>query len=178
MVEHRLIERMIKLLKAKHVAMAETEKLDLNFVVVTTDFFRTYADRCHHGKEDILFSELARKNLSEIDKKTMQELIEEHKHARKTVTDLLQIVTTHAKNDTDSTDEALDLLKVLTEFYPRHIEKEDKHFFFPCMNYFTPAEQQRMLQEFWEFDKKMIHEKYTKIIEELIQSNNFKKPIF
>ena len=90
MVEHRLIERMIKLLKAKHVAMAETEKLDLNFVVVTTDFFRTYADRCHHGKEeDILFRELARKNLSEIDKKTMQELIEEHKHARKTVTDLL-----------------------------------------------------------------------------------------
>jgi hemerythrin-like domain-containing protein len=89
MVEHRLIERMIKLLKAKHVAMAETEKLDLNFVVVTTDFFRTCADRCHHGKEDILFSELARKNLSEIDKKTMQELIEEHKHARKTVRDLL-----------------------------------------------------------------------------------------
>jgi hemerythrin-like domain-containing protein len=87
-------------------------------------------------------------------------------------------VTAHAKNDTDSTDEALDLLKGLTEFCPQHIEKEDKHFFFPCMNYFTPAEQQRMLQEFWEFDKKMIHEKYTKIIEELTHSfNNLKKPI-
>jgi hemerythrin-like domain-containing protein len=90
MVEHRLIERMIKVLKAKHVTMSETEKLDLNLIVVTADFFRTYADRCHHGKEeDILFRELARKNLSEIDKKTMQELIEEHKHARKTVRDLL-----------------------------------------------------------------------------------------
>jgi hemerythrin-like domain-containing protein len=179
MVEHRLIERMIKVLKAKHVTMSETEKLDLNLIVVTADFFRTYADRCHHGKEeDILFRELARKNLPEIDKKTMQELIEEHGHARKTVTNLLQIVNTHAKGETDLTDKALNLLKGLTEFCPQHIEKEDKHFFFPCMNYFTPAEQQRMLQEFWEFDKKMIHEKYTKIIEELTHSfNNLKKPI-
>ena len=56
MWEHRLIERMIKLMKARLVVMAETEKLDSNFISVTTDFLRTYADRCHHGKEELEFS--------------------------------------------------------------------------------------------------------------------------
>jgi hemerythrin-like domain-containing protein len=74
MWEHRLIERMIKLIKAEYVTIEKTKKLDLNFIVVTTDFLRTYADRCHHGKEEeILFRELARKNLSEIDRKMIHE---------------------------------------------------------------------------------------------------------
>ena len=168
MWEHRLIERMITLLKANCVAMAENGKLDISFIVVATDFLRTYADRCHHGKEeDILFRELAHKSLSETDRRTMQELVEEHRYARKTVSNLVQMVAAHAQGNGGSIDEALNLLDELGEFYPRHIQKEDKHFFFPCMNYFTPAEQQSMLQDFWEFDRKMIHEKYTKVIEGL-----------
>jgi hemerythrin-like domain-containing protein len=169
MWEHRLIERMVKLMKEKLVAIEETGKLDSNFISVATDFLRTYADRCHHGKEeDILFRELALKTLLEEDKKTMDELIEEHKYARKTVTNLVQITDKYAPGNIESIDEALSLLRDLSEFYPRHIEKEDRHFFYPSMKYFTPEEQQSMLQEFWEFDRKMIHEKYAKVIEGLI----------
>jgi hemerythrin-like domain-containing protein len=170
MVEHRLIERMIKTMKSKLAVMAETEKLDSNFIIVATDFLRTYADRCHHGKEEgILFRELARRKLSEKDKKTMQELIEEHTYARKTVTSLVQAAEKYALGNVELIDEALKLLRDLIEFYPQHIEKEDKHFFNPSMKYFTPVEQQNMLQEFWEFDRKMIHEKYAKVIEGLTQ---------
>jgi hemerythrin-like domain-containing protein len=63
--------------------------------------------------------------------------------------------------------EIIDYLKELAQFYPRHIEKEDKRFFFPILDYFTKEEQDRMLQEFWEFDKNMIHEKYRKLVEVL-----------
>jgi hemerythrin-like domain-containing protein len=55
-------------------------------------------------------------------------------------------------------------LKELAEFYPKHIEKEDKNFFFPCMEYFTKNEQDVMLDEFWEFDRNLIHEKYRKMV--------------
>jgi hemerythrin-like domain-containing protein len=48
-----------------------------------------------------------------------------------------------------------------------HIEKEDKHFFIPCMIYFTQKEKDQMLEEGWEFDRKMIHEKYQNIVKEL-----------
>jgi hypothetical protein len=33
------------------------------------------------------------------------------------------------------------------------------------MEYFTKEEQDEMLGEFWEFDRKMIHEKYTKVLD-------------
>jgi hypothetical protein len=34
------------------------------------------------------------------------------------------------------------------------------------MYYFSEEEQQAMLAEFWEFDRKMIHEKYKKVVEQ------------
>ncbi len=58
-------------------------------------------------------------------------------------------------------------LGTLAEFYPKHIEKEDKVFFPASRAYLTHDEEQRMLAEFWEFDRKMIHEKYTSVVEEL-----------
>jgi hemerythrin-like domain-containing protein len=52
----------------------------------------------------------------------------------------------------------------LVTLYPAHIEKEDKRFFYPCLEYFSREEQDKMLAEFWEFDRKMIHEKYQNVI--------------
>jgi hemerythrin-like domain-containing protein len=67
----------------------------------------------------------------------------------------------------DTAQEVISYLKELSRFYPQHIAKEDKHFFFPCMEYFTREEQDAMLLEFYEFDRKMIHEKYNKVVEAL-----------
>ena len=54
----------------------------------------------------------------------------------------------------------MDCITSLVEFYPKHIEKEDKHFFIPCMDYFTDSEKEAMLKEEWEFDRGLIHEQY------------------
>ena len=62
--------------------------------------------------------------------------------------------------DKDSLTAILDSLRYLIDFYPKHIEKEDKHFFLPCMNYFTSEEKEAMLKEEWEFDKNLIHQIY------------------
>lgn len=60
----------------------------------------------------------------------------------------------------------LDRMKFLVDFYPKHIEKEDKHFFMPIMNYFTQEEKEAMLLEEWEFDKNLIHQIYKNKISE------------
>ena len=61
MIEHRLIERMIKILDRSLRKMEREKELDLNFIDTLVDFIRTYADRCHHGKEeDILFRDLSK----------------------------------------------------------------------------------------------------------------------
>jgi hypothetical protein len=35
------------------------------------------------------------------------------------------------------------------------------------MEYFTPQEQEVMLREFWDFDRRLIHENYSKVVSEL-----------
>ena len=167
MIEHRLIERMVNVLKKELAKIEKTKKIDPSFIDTAVDFFRTYADRCHHGKEeDILFHELAQKNLSSEHNKTMDELIEEHIFGRSMVSNLLESKERYIKSEKGAVMEVLDGLHTLVEFYPKHIEKEDKHFFIPCMYYFSQDEKDEMLKKSWEFDMKMIHEKYRNVVEQ------------
>jgi len=167
MIEHRLIERMVKLLKEELDKIRDRNQVDPIFIDVAVDFFRTYADRTHHGKEeDILFRDLAKKQLSQEHKKIMNELIEEHVYARRTVGSLADAKERYVKGEKDALNDIIARITDLIRLYPMHIEKEDKHFFIPCMDYFSRQEQDKMLQEFWEFDRKMIHEKYKRTVEQ------------
>ena len=83
MHEHRLIERMVRLLQSELDRLSTEETLDPDFILAAVDFFRTYADRTHHGKEeDILFVALEKKTLDDGLRSIMDELIEEHIYAR------------------------------------------------------------------------------------------------
>jgi hypothetical protein len=51
-------------------------------------------------------------------------------------------------------------METMLKWYPIHIEKEDKHFFLPAMEYLSLQEQSSILEEFWEFDGNFIYEIY------------------
>ena len=166
MIEHRLIERMISVIKDVLAEIPSEHKVDPIFVDIAVDFIRVYADRTHHGKEeDILFRELNKKGLTAEDRQIMEELIEEHVFSRQTTKSIVEANNRYRNGDETALADIAANLKTLTEFYPRHIEKEDKIFFPSSRNYFTDEEDQAMLAEFWEFDRKMIHEKYKTLVE-------------
>ena len=166
MIEHRLIERMVKRMAEELPKIEEEKGVNIGFLSDAIDFIRTYADRCHHGKEeDILFRDLALKPLSPQHQKVMNELVEEHISARKVVRRLADAKERYSQTRKEGFREIIACLRELVEFYPSHIEKEDKNFFLPVMNYFNREEKDRMLQEFWAFDKNLIHEKYRKMVE-------------
>lgn len=168
MIEHRLIERMLSVIKGVLARIESGHKVDPVFVDIAVDFIRVYADRTHHGKEeDILFRKLNNKPLKDEDRQLMKELIEEHEFGRLTTKALVDANTRYRNADDTALREISAKLQTLTEFYPRHIEKEDKVFFPSSRNYFTDDEDQAMLAEFWEFDRKMIHEKYKTVVEGL-----------
>lgn len=167
MREHRLIEKMLASFAGQIDKIEKSKKVDPVIIDMIVDFIRTYADRTHHGKEEeILFRDLAKKELTPELKKIMQELIEEHVWGRKTTAMLVAAKEKYFSGDESKLAEIIDLARTLTNFYPKHIEKEDKHFFYPCQEYFTREEQEKMLAEFNEFDHRMIHEKYNKVFEE------------
>lgn len=168
MIEHRLIERMLAKVKNLLVQVGQTKKIDPLLVDKAVDFIRTYADRTHHGKEeDILFRDLNKKELSEVDRRVMNELIEEHVFGRKTTKALVEANTKYRNGDPSSLGDIVSCLNTLVDFYPKHIEKEDKVFFPASRAYFSETEDQTMLAEFMGFDQKMIHEKYKSVVEEL-----------
>jgi hemerythrin-like domain-containing protein len=166
MIEHRLIERMVKRIGSEVQKIGNQRETDIGFIAEAIDFIRMYADRCHHGKEEnILFRDLGSKPLSEDHKKTMEQLVEEHVFARKIVGRLAGAKDRYAEGEKGGAGEILECLRELVGFYPAHIEKEDKHFLVPCMDYFTREEKEVMLQRFMTFGRGLIHEKYRQMVE-------------
>jgi hemerythrin-like domain-containing protein len=171
MVEHRLIERMLAVIKDALAKIETTHKVDPVFVDTAVDFIRFYADRTHHGKEeDILFRESDKRPLSANDRRIMNELVEEHVVGRQATKALVDANNRYRKGDEKALIDIADYLRKLVEFYPKHIEKEDKVFFPAARAYVTESEDQDMLAEFWEFDRKMIHEKYESMVDGLKKS--------
>jgi hemerythrin-like domain-containing protein len=169
MIEHRLIEKMVDILKKELKDVSAGTDPDTKLIYAAVDFFRTYADRTHHGKEeDILFQDLSTKPLTDDHKRIVAELMEEHASARKSVGALYEANGRYEKGDSSAVSDIVSALKALTQLYPAHIEKEDKRFFIPVMEYFSEEEQVKMLREFYLFDRNMIHEKYKKVVDQYV----------
>jgi hemerythrin-like domain-containing protein len=170
MKEHRLIERMLSAVRSVVAETDSTQHIDHEFVEAAVDFLRTYADRTHHGKEEgILFLELRRRDLSADDRRDMNELIADHAYGRQTTDNVARAAKEYRDGDDAALTAIVDQLRTLCDFYPRHIEKEDKLFFPAARAYVTDEEDEAMLARFWEFDRTMIHEKYKLVVEALKQ---------
>jgi len=158
---------MIKVMSEELDHIETTGKADPVFIETAVDFIRTYADRCHHGKEeDILFRDLEKKAMSEDHKKIMDELIEEHRWGREITMGLLKAKELYQQGDMEALSTIVHRMRFIVDFYPKHIEKEDKNFFIPVMKYFTGSEKNAMLQEGYGFDRQLIHEKYKDVVTE------------
>lgn len=166
--EHGLIDQMAKLLRDEAIRIATKEELNPVFIDATVDFLRTYADSTHHGKEeDILFRDLKDRDLSAEDRQMMEELIQEHVSARETVDELVEAREMYLQGGPEALDAVLRKIGNLVSLYHEHIKKEDNVFFPASMEYLTSFEQDAMLEEMWEFDREMIHEKYRSVVERL-----------
>jgi hemerythrin-like domain-containing protein len=167
MTEHRLIERMVAVMRQKTTEAESSGVPDVRFIDVAVDFIRTYADRLHHGKEEgILFRDLAAKPLSDEHRQMMDELVAEHEFGRQTTDRLVAAKHRYVNGESSALTEIIDCLFTFADFYPKHVDKEDRRFFGPVMQYFTPEEQERMLAEVHEFDRRFAHAHYGAVIDE------------
>ena len=90
----------------------------------------------------------------------MKEILDEHQQSRNAVMELEDVEAKYLKGDRESLSGIIRTIRFLVELYPRHIEKEDGHFFLPCMEYFSQEEKDTMLTQEYEFDRKLIHQIY------------------
>ncbi len=168
MKEHRLIERMVAVLKYHLQRIEAGEAPDDAVLEATVDFFDTYADLMHYGKEEkYLFAALKEKQLSHEHAAILHELPDEHDRARKLNRDLDDARRRRLEGSHEATGDIESALRGLAELYPAHMEKEDNRFFKPSMEYLSDEEKDDMLEKFNRFDRGVVHEKYTRSVEKL-----------
>lgn len=168
MVEHRLIEKMIDKMHEAAMQIRAEQGIDPFFIDAVVDFIHFYADRTHHGKEEaIFFKRLESKELSEEDRRIMNELLGDHEFARAVTRKLSEANRKFKLGDDSALVEIAGHLFTLSEFYPQHIKKEDTVFFPASRNYLTLEEDSDLIALYSDFDRQLIHEKYKAVVAEL-----------
>lgn len=170
MTEHRLIDRVVADVTLELDQIERGQRaIDADYIDTVVDFIRSYADRCHHGKEeDILFLELVTKPLPEQVEDAMRMLVDDHFWARAKTSALVAATVRYRAGDAGAAEDITDALSKLLHFYPIHIEKEERSFFKMAIEQFTADERETMLVRFHAFERLMpVREKYLGVVQEL-----------
>ncbi|MHB8111175.1 MAG: hemerythrin domain-containing protein [Syntrophorhabdaceae bacterium] len=161
MIEHRIIEKMIGIIENEVDWCDQNGSINIELIDFIIDFIKNYGDRCHHGKEEaILFRELKKKQMSQAHTAIMKELMEEHLLSKAKVVQLADAQTRYVAGDKMALPQIMECLKFIKTLYPAHIEREDRLFFQPAMDYFSAQELDELLKEEMEFDRHIIHRIY------------------
>ena len=163
--EHRIIEKVLG-------AMARlTEVLETNRTVCSEDitalaeFMRTFADQCHHGKEEkLLFPILERKGVP-VSGCPLGMLINEHARGRVLVNALSEAAAAHAAGSPEAKGALLASLKGLLDLYPNHIWKED-YLLFPLTDkILSRTEQKSLAEEFEQVESEIGRETHCRFVQ-------------
>lgn len=170
--EHRLIEKMISIIHNETIRIRRSNSVNPVFIDTAVDFMKIYSDRTHHGKEEfILFQTLADMELSKDDRNLMKELIGDHVRFRRLTGKLVDLKTGFINGAEETLTEIVDTMDTFVSYYPEHVLKEEKHFFPVSLGYLDTEKRKFMLAQFWDYDKNMIHIKYTQVVTKLLETS-------
>ncbi|HSB68031.1 MAG TPA: hemerythrin domain-containing protein [Candidatus Methylomirabilis sp.] len=144
--EHRVILRVIGAMARMDATLERGADLKVETLLAIVEFMRTFADKCHHGKEEAhLFSTLQRKGVP-IGGCPLGALIREHEQGRTLVRDLEAATEAYLQGGLGAREALAKSLRGLVALYPNHIWKED-YLLFPMTDKLLGPEEHRELQE-------------------------------
>lgn len=147
--EHRSIQKIVAAMAVLADRLETGQRVEPTTLQDMVEFMRTFADRCHHGKEEThLFPALERKGVP-VRGCPMGVLVAEHQKGRSLVKALAEAVDAYAKGDSLAAKPLLENLRGITELYPGHIWRED-YLLFPLTNKVLQPQDQRELRERFE----------------------------
>ena len=162
--EHRVIEQVLRCVAAIAERSAAEQDLNCDAAALAIDFFRTFADGCHHLKEEqFLFPALEAKGWSRHQGPTGQ-MLKEHRLGHEYLDALSRAVQ---ENDAESFRGAAgDYISLLRE----HIAKEDNVLFPMADSTLTPRDEQWLAEQFRLHEAQLTagaHERCLRLADEL-----------
>ncbi len=154
--EHRLIEQVLGCLEKMALEAEALGRLDTEAATQAIEFFRQFADKCHHGKEEAkLFPAMEAKGFSPHNGPTAV-MRYEHELGRDHVRKMAEAVQRIAAGNTAAIAQFVQHAREYVELLWEHIGKED-HCLFPMANNALGHEEQaRLLAEFQEAEQQAI----------------------
>lgn len=146
--EHRVIETVLVCLEAMARTARAAGKLDREPALLALEFFRTFADRCHHGKEEaILFPAFEAAGYPREGGPTGV-MIEEHVRGRALVRAMAESVEGAARGEPAALRAFAESATRYVELLRQHIRKEDACLFPMAEGALGPEEERRVAEAF------------------------------
>jgi len=168
MNEHRVIERMLGVVDRACDRIERGQEVDQELFVNAADFFRNFADKCHHGKEEsLLFQKMQERGVSgEVG--PIAVMLREHQDGRAHVKKMTELSA--AKMSEKTKGGLVKASRSYVDLLSKHIQKEDNILYPMANQILTKDDQEELLKGFEEVEEKVmgpgVHERYHRMIEE------------
>ena len=144
--EHRFIQQVVGALPQLTGMLQAGRPVEPSLFLEIVEFMRMFADKCHHGKEEVhLFPLLVQRGVP-VTGCPIGALSYEHQQGRALVSGLAEAAQAYARGDDGAVASVAEKLHGITELYPNHIWKED-YLLFPMTNKVLGAGDHKDLME-------------------------------
>ncbi len=171
MKEHRMIERVLSCLETMALISDRTGGLESADARKAIEFFRGFADGCHHGKEEkLLFDLLEKRGFPSHEGPTAQ-MTSEHQEGRDLVRSLETAVDEFERGEKGALDQFSDAARRYVSLLRSHIQKEDQCLFPMAFQALSVDDLNWLQREFQSHDvedaKRQEHTRFERISDEL-----------
>ncbi len=164
--EHVVIIRLLDVLDRMIDAAEVGEQLDMGDLMSIHHLIVTFADKCHHGKEEVVLFPRMRAH-----RDIIAGLLREHVQGRGYVREMKSFIDESSSGDVSAQRSFADRAKRYSELIRNHIDKEECDTFPLAEQEIEDREKMEMLEEFEEIEEKRIgkggHEKLLETLEGL-----------
>jgi hemerythrin-like domain-containing protein len=172
MNEHRLIEKVLGSLAAFADALEKGAAAERKTVAEYADFFRNFADKCHHGKEeDRLFVKMIEHGFPK-DAGPLAVMYADHEHGREDVAALAAIGAGTGPLTKPERDHVVQLARSFVPHLAHHILKEDNILYPMALQAIPGAEVVQLAADFGAFEKSVMgegsHERFHALAKSLL----------
>lgn len=169
--EHEGILLMLRILDKVAAKIESGEKMEFDHLERIIDFFRVFADKCHHGKEEeLLFPAMEKAGIPR-EGGPIEVMLMEHQEGRGYIRDMADAIARQKKADPSALKDFAKAARSYIHLLTQHINKED-HVLFPMGQKVLPKDVQATLTEgFEKIEVEKIgagtHEELHKLLDEL-----------
>lgn len=146
--EHEAIVRMLDVSEVVADRLTAGNKVEPEILAQLLEFFRLFADRCHHGKEeDLLFPLLERKGLLRAGG-PIGVMMDEHTQGRTQMERMTAAAKAYGNGDTLAGKRWAEAMRRYSTLLRQHIDKENQILFVLADRLMSTAEQAEMVAGF------------------------------